>query len=1317
MREGYGAVFLDFDPERGIPPGRDWERELYAKLRTADAVLFLGSPAAVASQWCFAELALARSIGTPVVPILVARDGRHPLLGAVQWLDLTDGTDRFDRLGNVLRGLELDPDRSLNWDPSRPPYPGLRAFEPEDAGVFFGREDEIKELMGRLQPTLQRGAQRLIAVVGPSGSGKSSMVKGGLVPRLLKGGRWGVVPVVQPGERPTRSLARALARALNGETSRAELEQRLLEGPGALIEAAERICDTAADGRDAVLLVIDQAEELATLSGAEERARFVDLLRGALVDGTPLWAVATIRSEFLDAVLSGSALSGIFNEPQLLGPLDRARLFDVVQKPAERAGLDMDAALVAEMVDDTVGGDALPLLAYTLRRLWERCQTSRRDGRITSDDYKAIGGVVGSLRAQADEIVAELRRKGQDKLVLPVLTRLATIEGDGEPTRRRVPRDQFDHPPEREVVQAFIDARLLTSGEGEEPTVEVAHEALLREWPPLREAIESQRSDLQFRSELERAAEDWKRSRRLEAYLLPPVRLRFALEWASRHQEELRDFPAIREFLERAKRHIEPAPSPDDIHYSIVLKRMVSRGGLVPILGSLVNNTRRRGESQSRLDYPPDAEDIAVELARVFGLTPDTLELAEVAQDVVAAEGRAALVWRLSEFIGGRDEPGPVHRFLAALPRTLEERGHPERHQLIVTMNFDAALECAFEAAGEAYDLAVYVAGSGQFIHIPWVGDPVTVDRAQIYAGFPIDADGDLQRSVIVKPFGGKSRLDSSHWYENLVITLDDLDEYMQRGPAHEFIPPQILAAVRETRCLFLGHDPRDRRLRVLLRKVWTMGSDVAGWAVERDADVEGQAFWKQYNTDLHAANLADYVSELDDRLRELTFEQQPAGRDDEALPASVDTAVQTAPSSVRDPGAAAPSHVDTPFVGLSSYGTGTRLIGREAERDGILSNLRVARLTLLYSTSGAGVSSLLRAGVVPRLVDRARRRVVEGESPQYVPVIFSSWGDDPLEGLIAAIEQQTTEFGNGITLPRDNLDDAILRVSQALDATVLLLLDQFEEYVLSGERGPFHGRLADELARSINRRDSRASFLIAIREDAYAALGDLFAGRIPNVYGNYLRIEPLSRDAAARAIEQLVWEWNERHPDNPVSIEPQLVEAVLDEVQLSVLESESPGRISTTLMQLVMLSLWERERSEASSALRLSTLASMGGAHGILKTYVASALASLSPDELDIATDVLAELIGASAQKLGMTPPDLAEYTGRAPDSVNTVLEKLDQGRLVRVLAAAPGRDPIRDRQYEIFHEMLAAPIRSWLTGRRDAATRQSRRRWPLSR
>ena len=791
--EGYEAVFLDFDPERGIPPGRDWERELYVKLRAADAVMFLGSPAAVASKWCSAELVLARSIGRTIVPILLERDGNHPFLGDVQWLDLTDGIDGFGRLGDILRRLELDPDQSLGWDPSRPPYPGLRAFEPEDAGVFFGRDVEIKKLMLRLQPTLQRGAQRLIAVVGPSGSGKSSMVKGGLLPRLVKTGRWCVVPVVQPGEHPMRNLARSLARVLNGQTSRAKLEQRLLEGPGALVDVAEEIRDTAVDAGAEVLLVIDQAEELATLSAAAERDEFVELLRGALVDGSPLWAVATVRSEFLDSVLSGSALSSVFNEPELLGHLERAQLFEVVQKPAERAGLEIDPALVAQMVDETVGGDALPLLAYTLRRLWERAKASRRDGRITSDDYIAIGGVVGSLRAQADEIVEELRSRGQDKLVIPVLTRLATIEGDGEPTRRRVPRDQFD-PSEREVVQAFIDARLLSAGEGEEATVEVAHEALLRKWPPLREAIEGKRSDLQFRSELERAAHDWRRSGQLEEYLFSGPRLHFAQAWAAKHKEELKDSPEIREFLERAKRHSEPAPTPDGSHYSTVFARVVSRDGVVPILGSLMNRARRRGESQSPLPYAPDAEEIAAELARAFRLKPETLELAKIAQDVVESQGRSRLEAGVAEIVNERDEPGPVHRFLAGLPQALAELGHEERHQLIVTTNLDAALERAFDAEQQPYDVAVYMAGAGQFIHFPSEKPPVIVDRAQVYGGFPIDASGRLDRSVIVKPFGGKAGRDPDRWSENLVITLDDFDEYMQRGPAHEFIPSQILA-------------------------------------------------------------------------------------------------------------------------------------------------------------------------------------------------------------------------------------------------------------------------------------------------------------------------------------------------------------------------------------------------------------------------------------------------------------------------------------------------------------------------------------------
>ena len=502
------------------------------------------------------------------------------------------------------------------------------------------------------------------------------------------------------------------------------------------------------------------------------------------------------------------------------------------------------------------------------------------------------------------------------------------------------------------------------------------------------------------------------------------------------------------------------------------------------------------------------------------------------------------------------------------------------------------------------------------------------------------------------------------------------------------------------------------------------MGSGVSGWAIERDADVDGQAFWRQYYTELYAADLADYVTEFNHRLPALTSEERPTGSDEPPVPGSQVIAVRTAASGGTDAGVPAAGDLDTPFRGLRSYGrTEARLFfGRDRERDGIASNLRVARLTLLYATSGAGVSSLLRAGVVASLVERARGRVVDGDPPQYVPVLFGSWRDDPVSGLIAAIEQQTSEFaapGAVVALPRESLEDAIDRASQALDATLLLLLDQFEDYVLYRERERSLV-LADQLARCVNRRDMRANILIAIRDDAYAALGDLFAGRITNVYGNYLRIEPLGRDEAREAIVQPVREWNSRHPDHPVQVEPELIEVILDEARTP--DRDGGGRISTTLMQLIMSAVWQQAMVDGSLVLRRESLYSMDGAAGILKTSVADALATLTPDELEIATDVLAEFVRASAEKVAMPAADLAAYTQHPRVALDTVLAKLDQGRLVRVVAPAPGADPVRDRRYEIFHEVLVAPIRSWLASqqRQRVQTKEPRRRghrWPRSR
>src|SRR4051794_16389181 len=157
---GFAALFLDVDPDQGIPVGANWERELYTALRRSDGVVFLSSQASVASRWCFAELALARSLGRPIFPARISGGARQGLLGDVHEVDLADGEPAFEQLVAGLLRAGLNPSDSFGWDPTRSPYPGLAAFAAEDAAVFFGRSVETGRLMELLQPTLARGAGR-----------------------------------------------------------------------------------------------------------------------------------------------------------------------------------------------------------------------------------------------------------------------------------------------------------------------------------------------------------------------------------------------------------------------------------------------------------------------------------------------------------------------------------------------------------------------------------------------------------------------------------------------------------------------------------------------------------------------------------------------------------------------------------------------------------------------------------------------------------------------------------------------------------------------------------------------------------------------------------------------------------------------------------------------------------------------------------------------------------------------------------------------------------------------------------------------------
>ncbi|WP_329319433.1 NACHT and WD repeat domain-containing protein [Streptomyces sp. NBC_01262] len=392
------------------------------------------------------------------------------------------------------------------WDSEQPPYPGLEAFTEQDAAVFFGRDREIAELVERLHPAVPARAHRFVTVVGPSGSGKSSLVRAGLLPALARRrGRWATGPVLQPGTDPVAGLVRGLAG----------------------LEAARP-----------ALLVVDQLEELLTLSGPDERAAFLAAVRDALAADPRLWIVATLRSDFLTDLLD-CGFADLVRQPSVVGVLGRDQLREVIARPAEQAGLAFAPGVVPRMVDDCGGGDALPLLAYTLQELYLRAGGS--GGTVTDEAYRALGGVAGALSERADRIAAELA----DAPVIPTLLKFVTVDRDA-PTRRRVPRADLS-PAEQEVADAFVAGRLLTGDGG---VLDVAHEALFRQWPPLRQAVEARAEDLRRRTELERWAQDWAYADRADAYLLTGERLDMARQWLA----EDGSVPLVVEFVRRSGR-------------------------------------------------------------------------------------------------------------------------------------------------------------------------------------------------------------------------------------------------------------------------------------------------------------------------------------------------------------------------------------------------------------------------------------------------------------------------------------------------------------------------------------------------------------------------------------------------------------------------------------------------------------------------------------------------------------------------------------------------------------------------------------------
>ncbi|WP_052372183.1 AAA family ATPase [Amycolatopsis taiwanensis] len=433
------------------------------------------------------------------------------------------------------------------WDRHRPPYPGLDAFTEAEAAVFFGRDVQIAELVRRVHQTPQHPADRFIAVVGASGSGKSSLVRAGVLPRLRQR-RWNVLGVMAPGPDPLGALARVLAEA-NGDSDTAATLRRLRHSPDTLGKLVRQAKVRQGHRFRRTLLVIDQLEELLTLTGERERAFVLDALAIALARDSRLWVLGTVRVEFLRGFLE-TRQAALFQNPLAIGALGRNQMIQVIERPAALVDMRFSPGLVDVIVDDAGTSDALPLMAYLLQELYFAVGPGQV---VTEERYRALGGVAGALSRQADQVLTELRSSDGADVVVGVLLKFVSIDGQ-ESIRRKVVMDDLTDD-ERLVVDAFVDARLLvTAADDGTPYVQVAHEALFRQWAPLRQEVEAHAEGLRQRAELERWATDWERSQRSDDYLLTGERLALAQQWLTALEERGQASEQVRLFVDRSRR-------------------------------------------------------------------------------------------------------------------------------------------------------------------------------------------------------------------------------------------------------------------------------------------------------------------------------------------------------------------------------------------------------------------------------------------------------------------------------------------------------------------------------------------------------------------------------------------------------------------------------------------------------------------------------------------------------------------------------------------------------------------------------------------
>ncbi|MEP3334028.1 hypothetical protein [Sedimentitalea sp.] len=457
--------------------------------------------------------------------------------------------DGLKRLKIGLRDAGLDP-KFFAWPPegdaNRSPYRGLKAIDEEDAGIFFGREGPIVEGLDHLRGLREAAPPRMFVILGASGAGKSSYMRAGLLPRLRRDSRhFRVLPVIRPNRAVLEGddgLIGALEGALRDvgqPTARSAIRNACQSGAEALATLLAPLVATAdADPPPpALVLSIDQGEELFQADGAEEAQAFLGLLNDLLaLDNPSLIALVTIRSDSYEPLQSARALEGIRQRTYSLPPMPRGAYSEVILGPVRRlvestGPFVIEDTLVEALlgdIDESDAKDSLPLLAFTLERLY---RDEGGDGDLKLSEYEATGRIRGAIEAAVKQVLTaadsdpRIPRDRRERLALlrrAMIPALAGVDPDTGTPRCRVERMTEIPAEARPLVDLMVDQRLLATDvaqETGETTVEPAHEALLRQWDLLNSWLGEEAEDLGTAESTRRAARDWQANAREDAWL------------------------------------------------------------------------------------------------------------------------------------------------------------------------------------------------------------------------------------------------------------------------------------------------------------------------------------------------------------------------------------------------------------------------------------------------------------------------------------------------------------------------------------------------------------------------------------------------------------------------------------------------------------------------------------------------------------------------------------------------------------------------------------------------------------------------------